>query len=65
MPPVRSSWDEPAVLGYTLADDLHQDDPNSDSFVLRFDKQVTVSPMSLDLTSRVDLADFDHVLRQE
>jgi 5'-nucleotidase len=64
-PAVRSSWDDPAVLGYALADDLHQDDPHSDSYVLLFDKQVTVSPMSLDLTSRVNLAEFDRLLRQE
>ena len=63
VPPQRSSWDEPARVGYHLADD-HSDAPeNSDVFALRVKQVVSVTPLSLDLTSRVDLDELEGLLR--
>ena len=63
IPPQRSSWDEPARVGYRLATD-HSDAPeNSDVFVLCVKREVSVTPLSLDLTSRVDLNELEGLLR--
>ena len=60
--PLRESWDEPATVGYTLATD-HQDEfPDTDIYALRVERKVTVTPLSLDLTSRVDLDVLGHLL---
>jgi 5'-nucleotidase len=61
--PQRSSWDQQGWLGYCLAGDLDQDRKDTDIYALRFRHAVSVTPLSLDLTSRVDLGDFERLLR--
>jgi 5'/3'-nucleotidase len=61
----RTAWDSPGTLGYELADDLETDSPDTDISTLRFQNLVSVSPMSLDLTSRVDLGEFEGFLHSE
>jgi 5'-nucleotidase len=56
--PVRCegvALDQPHKVGYRAIDDPEQDDPQSDSYVVRVLRQVSVTPLSMDLTSRVDL----------
>ncbi len=64
-PPVRTSFDHPARVGYRRANDLHLDPPNTDAYTILIKRQVAVTPLSLDLTSRVDLNDLESMLRKE
>lgn len=62
LPPRRSSWSEPATLDY-CTQPLLNCDPDTDVYVLRVARQVSVTPLSLDLTSRVDRNELDRLLR--
>jgi len=61
--PKRKSWDEPALIGYREAGRLDDEPENTDVYVLRKKRWVSVSPLSLDLTSRVDFGELDNLLR--
>jgi 5'-nucleotidase len=61
--PVRASWEERAALGYREAGELDAEPENTDVYVLRKKRMVSVSPLSLDLTSRVDFGQLDQLLR--
>ncbi len=51
--PERPSWDQPTKLGYSIADNWHEAADDSDVHTLYIKKRVSVTPLSLDLTSRV------------
>ena len=59
----RRSWNEPGVVDYVKDADLDDEYKGSDVYVLRVQQEVSVTPLSLDLTSRVDLKELDHLLR--
>lgn len=61
--PVRASWEERALVRYREAGELEREPENTDVYVLRKKRMVSVSPLSLDLTSRVDFAELDQLLR--
>lgn len=61
--PERAAWDVPGALGYRLGDDVADDRNDTDAYAIRYKRVVSVSPLSLDLTSRVDLAEFERLLR--
>ena len=61
--PKRKSWDVPGIVDYQEAADLGREQPNSDVYILRVARQVSVTPLSLDLTSRVDAAELERLLR--
>jgi len=61
--PVRTSWSERAVMGYREAGELDREPENTDVYVLRKKRMVSVSPLSLDLTSRVDFSELDRLMR--
>lgn len=63
LPPQRDSWDQPGAVGYRERMVQESPDENTDVNVLRRQGLVSVTPLSLDLTSRVDFADLDHLLR--
>lgn len=63
-PPERPSWDVPGRVGYRVAGDPEQDEVNSDIYAMRIKRCVTVTPLSLDMTSRVDLKQFEQDLRR-
>jgi 5'-nucleotidase len=63
VPAARASWNEPGTVGYRFAEPFKQDSPDSDVYVLRVMRLVTVTPLSLDLTSRVDFNILDELLR--
>ncbi len=63
IPPARTSWETPASVGYHLACCPEEDAPDTDVYVLRVKRHVAVTPISLDMTSRVDLQEFDRLLR--
>jgi len=61
--PERASWDTPARVGYRLSDDSAQDVGETDAYTLSVQRMVAVTPMSLDMTARVDLKEFEKLLR--
>ncbi|MBN1538403.1 MAG: 5'/3'-nucleotidase SurE [Anaerolineales bacterium] len=61
--PQRTSWDVPAPLPYRVTEKPLDDQKDSDVYALRVQRQVSVTPLSLDLTSRVDMNDLDQLLR--
>jgi 5'-nucleotidase len=59
----RRSWDEPGVVDYKEAAILDDEFKGSDAYVLRVLQEVSVTPLSLDLTSRVEFGELDRILR--
>jgi len=62
--PERASWNEPGAVGYREAAALSHEPQDTDVYVLRTKRWVSVSPLSLDLSSRVDLALLDKMIRK-
>ncbi|MEA3439246.1 MAG: 5'/3'-nucleotidase SurE [Chloroflexota bacterium] len=62
--PQRESWEQPGWIGYRLAGGLDQDRSDTDIYALRQKRVVSVTPLSLDLTSRVDLGELESLLRK-
>lgn len=60
--PQRSTWDVPANVGYCLSVDENEIEQGSDVYTLRFKRHVSVTPLSLDLTARVDFDAFTRLL---
>lgn len=54
--PERASWAEPGKVGYRWAGTLEAEPEDTDVYALRQKRVVALSPLSLDLTSRVDFA---------
>jgi 5'-nucleotidase len=61
--PERTTWDKPEKVGYTRIDEVSGSGPDTDVYTLRVKRLVSVTPLSLDLTSRVSLKDFEQSLR--
>lgn len=61
--PRRESWDQPERVGYRRINELSGEGLDSDVYALRIKRVVAVTPVSLDLTSRVNLRDFEQQLR--
>jgi 5'-nucleotidase len=59
--PDRKSWSVPGTVGYREAPEPEEEPVDSDVFVLRKKRQVAVTPISLDMTSRVDFKDLEKV----
>ena len=59
----RPSWDVSGAVSYGEAVVAEGEDPDSDVYVLRKKRMVSVTPISLDLTSRVGLDDLEKDLR--
>lgn len=62
--PERASWDLPAVMMYREAALLDREAEDTDVFVLQKKRMISVSPLSLDLTSRVDFGELDRLMRK-
>jgi 5'-nucleotidase len=62
--PVRESWSERTMLNYREAAEFDHEAEDTDVYVLRKKRMVSVSPLSLDLTSRVDFTELDKMLRK-
>lgn len=62
--PERTSWDVPTTVGYREAGELDHEIQDTDVYVLRAKRLVSVTPISLDLTARVDLREFEKGLRK-
>jgi 5'-nucleotidase len=62
--PERPSWDVPVRIGYHVARNFEADAPETDIYAVFVRRIISVTPLSLDLTARVDLAAFEHDLRK-
>jgi 5'-nucleotidase len=62
--PHRASWSVSGPMGYKEAAILDGEDEDSDVVVMRKLHLISVTPISLDMTSRVALSDLEKVLRQ-
>jgi 5'-nucleotidase len=63
IPPERSSWNQPAKAGYKESASLENEKEDTDVFIMRRKRLISVTPLSLDMTARVDLAEFEKQLR--
>ena len=59
----RKTLSDPGVIGYREAGTLDREPEDTDVYALRKKRIVSVSPLSLDMSSRVDLAELDGLLR--
>ena len=64
VPPDRKSWDVPAVMGYQEAGTLDTEPEGTDVYAMRVKRNVSVTPLSLDLTSRVDFDELNRLMRE-
>ena len=63
--PERTALDQPGSLGYEMEPlDMGNVEPGTDVYALLFERLVSVTPLSLDLTSRVDPNELDQLLRE-
>lgn len=63
MAPVRHTLDEAASLRFKVEMDESKLEPDSDVYAVSIERMVSVTPLSLDFTSRVDFARIDQQLR--
>jgi 5'-nucleotidase len=61
--PKRKSWEERGPVDYQEAAILDTELEDSDVFVLRVKRKVSLTPLSLDFTARVDLGEMDQLIR--
>lgn len=52
--PNRSAWDQPGVVGYALSPQLEGEPADSDVYTLVKTRQVSLTPLTLDMTAPVD-----------
>jgi 5'-nucleotidase len=62
VPDRTTSW-SPQSLGYAMTLDPTQAEPDGDVYAVFVDKVVSLTPMSLDMTSRLDLAELEQSMR--
>jgi 5'-nucleotidase len=65
LPPQRTAGDPRGPLGYKIEYKPDLDPTNTDAYVVRKRRLVSVTPLSLDLTARVDLGNFARLLADE
>ncbi|GAB4487279.1 MAG: 5'/3'-nucleotidase SurE [Anaerolineales bacterium] len=61
--PRRASWDVPGTVGYEMGVDWEHEPQDTDIFVLLKKRRISVTPLTLDMTARVDsaaLTEFYH-----
>lgn len=63
--PKRDAWDKPETVGYRRIEELSGSPADTDVYALRVKRTVSVTPLSLDMTSRVNLEEFEQVLRND
>jgi 5'-nucleotidase len=61
--PERKSWSVPGTVGYRESPELEEESSDSDVFVVRAKRRVSVTPISLDMTSRVEFDELEKFFR--
>jgi 5'-nucleotidase len=62
--PRRENLGDPYVLSYRQATHVDKFKPGTDAYAIQVERVVSVTPLSLDLTSRVDLNDLERHLHE-
>lgn len=62
--PKRASWDIPELVGYDLAYDLDLEPENSDVYTLIRKRLISVTPLVLDMTARVEINALNQFARK-
>jgi 5'-nucleotidase len=62
--PNRKSWKEVGTVGYREKGRLENEPQDTDVYALRVKRCVSVSPLSLDLSSRVNFAELESFMRE-
>ena len=62
--PERKSWDISGPVSYREAAIFDDGDEDSDVYVLRRKRRIAVTPISLDMTSRVELTELEKKLKE-
>lgn len=62
--PERPSWGQPATVGYREAAQFEEEDHDTDVYVLRREKRISVTPLTLDMTAHVELSKLERDLRK-
>ena len=62
--PGERDWNQPARIGYRMSGNWDKLDPDSDVYTLQILHMVSVTPLSLDMTSRIDLKAFEQSLKE-
>ena len=60
--PNRASWDEPTMVSYDVLQDASTLPEDTDVYTMRVKRQVSVTPLSMDMTARVNLDDLNRDL---
>lgn len=63
--PERRSWGEPGKFAYREVGNLESEPPGTDVHALRRLRHVSITPLSLDLTSRVDFAELEELIKED
>ncbi len=63
--PDRKSWDEPGRFTYREVGRLEGEPADTDVYALRKKRVVSITPLSLDLTSRVDFSELEKLIRDD
>jgi len=63
--PKRKSWEERGPVDYQEAANLDSEVEDSDVYVLRIKRMVSLTPLSLDFTARVDFDELNLLLRSD
>jgi 5'-nucleotidase len=63
IPPQRDSWSQPGRVGYRFAEGWEAAKKGTDIHAMKVKETVSVTPLSLDLTSRINLNEFERDLR--
>jgi 5'-nucleotidase len=63
-PPKRTSWSQPGAVGYREAAHRGRERAGTDVSVVHKDRMVSVTPLSLNLTSRDDFEKIERILRK-
>jgi len=63
--PQRESWEQRGPVTYKEEAILDREREDSDVYVLRVKRHVSVTPLSLDFTARVDFGELDRLLRTD
>jgi len=61
--PQRKNWSEPGTVGYKEAPPQKEEPSDSDVFVVRNKRLVSITPITLDMTSRAEFDDLDKHFR--
>ena len=60
--PERTAWEQSRPVGYQRSADPRTDPPDTDIYTLRVKKWVSVTPITLDMTARVDFRMLEQLL---